>query len=310
MNSNLQSISGFNLPHVELDDPTQRILGSALKTTHLESSVEPETLFWDDTYFGLNKVKYFQEATAKQQQKILQIANRDLLEEIYWVEQAGVGYMAKMVTLSETCEERLLYGLFTADEASHLATIGHFLPHTPVFNEDAFLGYMASLLNSSDKQLLMILVQVVLEGWGMSHYRSLANHCLQISLTNVLRNFLESESRHHALGVTQLRSYDTYSQESLDNIYSALTHFLYMVQIGPQRLLKSIEIGLGDLSIHNKVKILEELDTENYSNTRLKLLRSLMIGTVPDSIVQSLEAQGYFNAYSATQCGKHLEFRI
>ncbi|MDJ0508570.1 MAG: ferritin-like domain-containing protein [Crocosphaera sp.] len=306
MNSKLQSISGFNLPHVELDNPTQRILTSALKKTDRELYIEPETLFWNETYFGLNKVKFFQEATAQKQQKILQIANRDLLEEIYWLEQAGVGYMAKMVALSETCEERLLYGLFAADEASHLATITRFLPHPPVFKEDAFLGYMASLLNSSDKQLLITLVQVVLEGWGMNHYRSLANNSLHISLSNVLKKFLESESRHHALGVTQLRSYDTYSQESLNSIFSALTHFLYMVQIGPQRLLKAIEIGLGELSIQNRVTILEELDTETYSNTRLKLLRSLMIGTVPNSIIQSLEEQGFFKGYSANQSGKNL----
>lgn len=301
MNSKLQQISGFNLPHLNLDNATQRILLSALKKTQIESYIDAETTYWDCSYFGLNKVKFFQEATNKQQEQILQIANRDLLEEIYWVEQAGVGYMAKMVTLSETYEERLLYGLFAADEATHLGTISNFLSHTPVFKGDAFLTYMASLLESSDKQLLITLVQVVLEGWGMTHYRSLANHCLDISLTNVLRNFLEAESRHHALGVTQLRSCDIYSQESLDNIYSALTHFLYMVQIGPQRLLKAIEIGLGDLSVHNKVKILEELETENYSNTRLNWLRSLMIGTVPKSIMQSLEEQGSFHAYNAAQ---------
>ncbi|MDJ0845022.1 ferritin-like domain-containing protein [Crocosphaera sp.] len=301
MDNNNQKISGFNLSHLELNHPTQRILRAALQKKN-HSSFNPETVFWNATFFSLDRVKYFQEATPEQQQKILTIANRDILEEIYWVEQAGVGYMAKMVTLSETFEERLLYGLFAADEATHLGAISDFFSHPPVFADDAFLGYLSSLLVSSDKLLLITLMQVVLEGWGMSHYRSLANNCQDISLKKVLQNFLESESRHHALGVTQLRSYDGYSQESLEAIHDTLTYFLYMVQIGPQRLLKAIEQGLGYLSINDKIKILEELQTELSSNTRLKLLQSLMMGTVPTSILQSLEEQGSFHAYGATQC--------
>lgn len=301
MDNNNQKISGFNLSHLEFNHPTQRILRAALQKKN-HSSSNTETVFWNATFFSLDRVKYFQEATPEQQQEILTIANRDILEEIYWVEQAGVGYMAKMVTLSDTFEERLLYGLFAADEATHLGAISDFFRHPPVFADDAFLGYLSSLLESSDKLLLITLMQVVLEGWGMSHYRSLANNCQDISLKKVLQNFLESESRHHALGVTQLRSYDRYSQESLKSIHAALTYFLYMVQVGPQRLLKAIEQGLGYLSIKDKIKILEELQTELSSNTRLKLLQSLMIGTVPTSILQSLEEQGSFNAYSATQC--------
>ncbi len=301
MNNNNQQISGFNLSHLELKHPTQRILQAALKKNK-NSYSNPKTLFWNATFFNLDRVKYFQEATPSQQQEILTIANRDILEEIYWVEQAGVGYMAKMVTLSETFEERLLYGLFAADEATHLGAISDFFSHPPVFHKDAFLGYLSSLLESSDKPLLITLMQVVLEGWGMTHYRSLANNCQDISLKKVLQNFLESESRHHALGVTQLRSYDSYSQESLEAIHSALSYFLHMVQIGPQRLLNAIEQGLGYLSVNDKSKILEELQTEFSSNTRLKLLQSLMIGTVPHSILQSLEEQGSFRAYCATQC--------
>lgn len=302
MNENLANMSSFNLPHLKPDHPTQRILSSSLKKTEVTSSFNVETIFWDSTYLGLDGVKYFKEATPEQQRQILQMANKDLLEEIYWVEQAGVGYMAKMVMLSESCQERILYGLFAADEATHLATIHTFLSETPIFKEDAFLGYMASLLESSDKLLLITLVQVVLEGWGMTHYRLLANHCLNPSLANVLREFLNAESRHHALGVTQLRSCERYSVESLESIRSALTYFLSMVQVGPQRLLNAIERGLGYLSFNDKVRILEELQTEFYSNTRLKLLRSLMVGTVPNTIMQSLEEQGSFQAYSALQC--------
>jgi hypothetical protein len=146
----------------------------------------------------------------------------------------------------------------------------------------------------------MTLVQVVLEGWGLSHYRSLANHCLNPALTSTLKGFLEAESRHHATGVTQLKQWE-YSPQSLDNIHEALSTFLEMVQVGPQRLLSAIATVKGDLSRVDKIQILEELKTEIHSQKRLDILRSLMTGPIPHNIMQKLEAQGSFKPYSAAQ---------
>jgi len=75
-----------------------------------------------------------------------------------------------------------------------------------------------------------------------------------------------------------------------------------MVQVGPQNVLAAIEQGKGDLSRSQKIQILEELDTENHSGTRLKLLRSLMGGTSAEVIVQALEDRGAFVPLSAHHC--------
>ena len=306
ISENIGKISGFDLSYVDSDSKVQNILTSALNKANLPAYVSIQGILWDANYFGLNQVKYFTSATFSQQQKILEIANRDLLEEIYWVEKAGVGYMSKMVILAQSHEERLLYSLFSADEATHLATITPFLGEdTPMFKGDTFLSYMAKVIESDDKLLLMILVQVVLEGWGMTHYRSLGKHCLNPQFAEILRGFLDAETRHHALGVTQVKEYgDYFSIESLKNIHCALTYFLQMIQVGPQRLLITIEKVLGYLSVKDKVQILTELKTQEYSNIKLELLRSLMLGTVPNSIIQSLEEQGAFQAYSAVKCVK------
>lgn len=298
---NLTNIAAFTLPHVEINSPLQKILASALPTIKPSSiDISAKNLFWDAHYFALNHVQLFTESSDLEQVQILQIANRDLLEEIYWVEQAGVGYMAKMLLLAETCEERLLYSLFAADEATHLSQISPFLDSQPVFAGDSFLAFMAEVVETSDKALLMTLVQVVLEGWGLSHYRSLANHCLNSALTSTLKGFLEAESRHHATGVTQLKQWE-YSPQSINNIHDALTTFLQMVQVGPQRLLSAIANVKGDLSRTEKIEILTELQTEVHSKKRLDILRSLMTGIIPDMIMQKLENQGSFKPYSATQ---------
>ena len=293
-------VNGFDLPPAAANAPLRRLLQSAAKSPLPGSHTEPN-YYWDLTFWGLDRVRLFQEATPEEQHRIWAIANQDLLEEIYWVEQGGVGYMAKMSLLAETTEERLLYGLFAADEATHLTQIQGFLVSPPVFQGDHFLAFMGELIESSDKALLMTLVQVVLEGWGLSHYRYLAQNCLSPDLKVTLQGFLAAESRHHAAGVLGLQQWP-YRPDSLDQIYEALSHFLQMVQLGPQRLLRAIAQGKGDLSRPEKIQILEELQTEVHSQKRLDILRNLMTGNVPPAILQKLDDQGSFKPYSAVQC--------
>jgi 16S rRNA U1498 N3-methylase RsmE len=75
-----------------------------------------------------------------------------------------------------------------------------------------------------------------------------------------------------------------------------------MVQVGPQNVLGAIAQVKGHLSRSQKIQILEELDTETHSGTRLQLLRSLMRGKSADAIVQALEDRGAFVPLSAHHC--------
>ncbi|MBE9195774.1 ferritin-like domain-containing protein [Synechocystis sp. LEGE 06083] len=297
-----RSISGFTLPSISSGDRLQRILTSTLgQLGDRETFDHGQGLYWPAEYFGLNQVTLFQQASAVEKSTILAIANQDLLTEIYWVEQAGVGYMAKMVLLAESKEERILYSLFAADEAQHLCQIEQFFQQKPEFNQDSFLSFMGQLLESDDKALLLTMVQVVLEGWGLSHYRSLASHCQNDRLTATLQSFLAAEARHHATGVQQLQTW-SHDQLSLKNIYQALREFLQMVQVGPQRLVKAIEQGKGYLSSDDRRQIFTELQTEVQSQNKLNLLRSLMVHGVPPEILSRLEEQQCFVPYAAELC--------
>ncbi len=222
---------------------------------------------------------------------------------IYWkkffgFEQAGVGYMSKMLLLADTFEERSLYGLFVADEASHLAQIRPFLGHDPEFGGDTYVSFMISLLDSSDKALLQAVIQVVIEGWGLSHYRSLAKHCHSSELARTLQGFLDAEARHHATGVIGLQQHQP-SPASLKAIHDVLSQFLQIVQAGPQWLLHAMTQALGDLSRTDQAHILRELEIDSQTQARLDLLRSLMVGAIPDVVIQQLDDQGSFTAVSA-----------
>ncbi|HEY9747602.1 MAG TPA: ferritin-like domain-containing protein, partial [Allocoleopsis sp.] len=128
MNSN---IAGFDLPLLAEGDKLNRILASAFgdqsplvgQPSYKVVTLQP---YWDATHFGLERVAIFQDASEEEQRAIAQIASQGLLAEAYFVEKAGMGYMAKMLLLAETLEERMLYSLFAAEEATHLAQIRSF----------------------------------------------------------------------------------------------------------------------------------------------------------------------------------------
>jgi hypothetical protein len=338
--SSVHTIAGFDLPHVSESDKIQRLLLGTLKSRGealYAGCLIPDRLYWDVNFFGLNQVKLFQNASQEEQAAILQIANLGLLEEAYFIEKAGVGYMAKMVLLAETIEERMLYALFSGDEASHLAQISRFLPQQNlllcypksmyegttetqrtqrktqrrdtqfyrgkgvVTSDDAFLNLLGDLVEHPDKSVILFVLQVVLEGWGLSHYRHLGKSCQDAELARVLTSFLQDESRHHATGVT-LFNQNSLSAASRGAIIEIMALFLQMIQVGPQRVIAAVEQVLGYLSRQQKIQVLEELETENHSGTRLYQLHSLMQKETTGIIAKELEERGYFKPFPAYQC--------
>jgi hypothetical protein len=294
----MNSVAGLDLPLAQ-NEKLQRILASAL-----DGGLEPNycpILPWDAAYFGLDRVTYFQQASIEQQRQILQITNRQLLEEAYFVEKAGMGYMAKMVLLAESIEERMLYSLFSADEAMHLSQIRGFLATEPENTVDPFFQLLAELAELDDRTVLMFVIQVVLEGWGLSHYRNLAQDCQIPALAVLFTGFLHEESKHHATGVTLFQSLEcTISHRS--TMLEVLAKFLQMIQVGPQGVVNAIGQVLGGLSVEQRVKVFEELDTQTHSGTRLTLLKKLMQTGGGGTIVEQLIEKGSFQPYPASIC--------
>lgn len=292
-----KNIAGFDLSHTK-SNQLKRILDCRLNQA--SSSPCDYTIYWNADYFNLENATLFKNATISQQQNILKITSQGILEEAYFIEKAGIGYMAKMVLLSETTEERMLYSLFCADETSHLAKIMPFLERISVDTNDPFLKLLGDVVESEDKSVILFVLQVVLEGWGLSHYRSLAKECCYPDLSVVFQSFLEDESRHHATGLTLFQQ-QSLNLNSKRAILEILTSFLEMIRVGPQRVVNAVEMVLGDLSRSQKIKLLEELDAETHSNTRLSILRSL-ISKQGSIFVSELEERGIFQGYPAHLC--------
>ena len=295
------TIAGLDLPHIKKEDKLHRILSSALeKTNGYSINNSAPSAFWNAKHFNLDKVKIFQHSTPVEQSSILQLCSLGILQEAYFIEKAGMGYMAKMVLLSETTEERMLYGLFAADEVTHLSQISCFLSNPSSIN-NPFLDLLEDVVQSDDKTVLLFVLQVVLEGWGLTHYRSIAKDCQNPQLSSIFQGFLQDESRHHATGVTLFENVSL-SQSSQEIIVEILVKFLQMVQVGPQSVVAAIEQVKGDLSKQDKIKIFEELDTENHSGSRLNTLQNLINSPNASNILNNLEMKGSFQPFKPSYC--------
>jgi hypothetical protein len=225
-----------------------------------------------------------------------------LLAEAYFIEKAGLGYCAKLVLLSETTEERMAFSLLAADEATHLELMGRFVDGPRLDpGGDPFLGLLAELVETGDKQTLILLLQVVLEGWGLTHYRRLQRGAADRGLQAAFGAILRDEPLHHATGKALFQP-EAMGRGERAFAVDAMARFLHMVRVGPQRVVAALEAGCGGLTRAQRVRVFEELRTEEGSSEKLGLLRALMVGTAPAGFVETLDAQGAFTPFRPEVC--------
>jgi len=282
------------------------VLHSALKSRAADQPSNTNTLdsYWPAAHFGLDRMASFREARAEEQASILAGCSRDVLAESYFIEKSGMYFAAKMTLLAESAQERMLYSLFAADEAVHFSWIANYAANESVaeYLDHAFIRLLDEILQSADKPALTCIVQVVLEGWGIHHYRALMRDCLDGDLRATFEKIIKDEARHHASGVILLNEQPpTANQQTA--IIEALRRLLLLVQVGPQAVVAQIERVKGHLSRAQRERAFAELDCERATAKKLEMLKSLIRSTAfAEAILDALEGSNAFRPYSAIEC--------
>ena len=105
----------LQMEHLPDDDRLNSVLKNGLhKLLGPPGTQQHDTPLWPAEHFQLERSRAFQNATPDQQSAIITRSSEALLEEALFIEQSGLAFGAKMSLLSETIEERMLYGLFMA----------------------------------------------------------------------------------------------------------------------------------------------------------------------------------------------------
>lgn len=293
----------LEMQNSDADSRLHSVLGAGLKKLLGDRARDPAPLpLWLPEYFNLEKTKAFKNANEEERANILSGSSQALLEEALYIEQSGMAYAAKMSIMADTIEERMLYGLFAADETTHYHQVRQFLPEQGRTCEPSeFHSLLTSLIEEGDRESLVFIIQVVLEGWGLTHYRSLAHGCQSEEFTEVLKGILRDEARHHGSGVILCRDRGL-PDSSRDYVNQILSTFLYMVQLGPQSVLSAVERSTGGLTRRQKIELFGELDGMGQSQERLNLLKGLMQEDGFSHIADYLESKGSFQAMRAEDC--------
>ena len=234
---------------------------------------------------------------------MLDACGRAVLEEAFFIEKTGIACAAKMALLAESTEERMLYGLIGAEEVTHLAGVAAFMHGERPAGADApFLALLSEVVATGDRHSLQLVIQVVLEGWGLEHYRRLRLACVSPQLVELLVRILADEARHHGSGVV-LCGEAMLPDDSAAYVLDIMRRFLQLVRLGPQGVVAGVEGVLGSLDSRHRLQLLIELEAERQVAARLALLRKLL-GKVPSAraLVTALEDDGAFRPCAVEEC--------
>lgn len=297
-----------------LDDRRSQALARILEKSSRIPNPKPHSSendlkepIWNEYFFSLHLSSFYQALSQEKKNAVLLRCSKGLLYESQMIELAGTTFAAKMALLSETVAERELYSLFAADEARHLRMISSIrgAPNSDPARENPFLQYLGNLILSEKKAPLVLLIQVVLEGWGISHYTRLAELSMNSSVSQVFQEILKDEAKHHGSGLL-LFSEEDISESDRERLVEQLSHFLTMVRTGPFSVVQTLASETGGMSAEQVRLFLKETEFQKKLENDLELLHHLLLKSGAGRIVSGLHRSKLFELPSLEECSAQI----
>ena len=267
----------------------------------------PKDVYWMPDYFGLDKTSLWKKLGAEQKARVLQRLNKGLLEESFYIEKSGMTYTSKMALLAETNDERSLYTMLSCDEAVHFHLIASRIQGEPSpYDEQPFLVLLNKAVLEGGYSSLIFIAQVLLEGWGLSHYHSLLKNCVCDDLSNVFRMILKDEAIHHGSGLVMTKKHPFVKDEK-EMVFTIIKEFFSLVRVGPLRVASALAQEAGGLSESELIGIFNELNGPASIEENLNTLTKLVRENTPDSSLPDfIERNGLNKASSGEEFAKYL----
>ena len=254
--------------------------------------------YWCEEKFMLDRCGVYRKLEIESKESVLAEISCSIIEELYFIETAGMNFSTKMSLLADSIEEKQMYCFFASHEAQHFRWLTDHCPYKPESLEvNPFLQFISRIINTGSKNQLKFFVQVLLEGWGIDYYQDLMRRCNSASLKSVFKTILRDEADHHFSGVKSFDERELTRAERVELI-SNLRELLSMIQIGPLAMMGRLEQAHGYLTYNELLKLLSELENQTETNAKLNRLKKLMLSAGAEKIVSTLEGYKCFTAFS------------
>jgi hypothetical protein len=285
----------FFAPSLDAEHPIVSILDRGLEQYGVTKPVSdlPDSL-WGPERYGLEHSSVYTRLEPHQQAEVLQKISRWNLSLSYFIEKSGHNYGAKMILLADRMEEKSLYCLFSAEEAIHLRLFRNFMRFTPDPSVDwhPMLDPLARVIRDGSKEACVLLIQVLLEGFGMGHYRSLMQDCRHPGLVQAFQKILRDEARHHGAGLV-LAKEGVLKKGDRDECFEFTREFVGALQSANWVLRALEEVG-GPISAEARRHHLEAVGYRQVLEKRLESLKEMLLKADREQLVHRLERDGVF----------------
>lgn len=195
----------FHLSYLESEHRLSVIYKRMMEKKYDLKILDEKKLAWGPEYFGLENLSLYRKLDDVQKKALLELLNERLFASFLYVETSGLTFGAKMILASETFQEKSLYASFVEEESRHYMEFNRFV-NLSLEKEKHWLP-MLDVLGSSileaERETMIYLIHVLLEGFSITHYKLLSEGCKDPELMLTFARILDDEGRHHSMGFTE-----------------------------------------------------------------------------------------------------------
>ena len=263
------------------------------------SQISQDTPIWSEEFFHLENSQIWKSLSVEVQKQILLKLGHKILQEAYFIECAGMAYAAKMNLAAKSKEEREFYCFVGEEEARHLRMVeglGNF--ETNLENIPSFALLIGEIIQEAKRASHLLLIQILLEGWGLNYYKSLQKNAKNETVSNIFKAILKDEIRHHSAGVLlfgNLKKSQGLDPQNESEFLSFFERIAFMVKAGPWNVCEEVFKHIENPSKDMLHKFLVEIEAGKFTSEKMDVLEQLITKALPESSLKTVKEKGLLN---------------
>jgi rubrerythrin len=267
-------------------------------------------LLLGETFYQLDKSQLWNSLDSDKRTKILRTMTENILREAYFIESAGMAYAAKMNLTSVTKEERQFFCFVAEEEAKHLRLVESLFDFDKSRNNiPSFALLIGEIIQEASRKSHLLLIQILLEGWGLNYYKNLAKESHYERVTSVFKLILKDEIRHHSAGVILFsKDWNSTDQkpENVNELSSYIHRICKMIQIGPFALCQEVFKQINAPNSEKVIKFLNDIDAVRTTSLKMKLVEDLISKSLSHDYINEMRNNNCFEALNLEKMAEAL----